>query len=845
MKKKLTSYGLLIIAAVLLITCVAVPVQAASLPNDPLFCQTIPGTAGQPSMWHLLNTDGGISAQDAWNIPENESIIVAVLDSGVDQHHPDLEGNLWVNNGEIPGNLIDDDQNGYVDDINGWNFPMGTNDVYDQNGHGTNCAGLIAAVTNNNEGMAGVGRKVIIMPIVISDAAGSSGMMQTCLAIRYAVDNGAKIISYSNGGDPGDIPSKEVIDNFTAALQYAEEKGVLFVAAAGNEKNDNEEKVVFPAELNHKYANGTNKYGVNNMLVVGATNYTGKFASSFSNYGPFVVDLGAPGERIVTTSVILAGIRQPSINVSTRGNLTAIGADWGGGVHSQYGAYLNISGNNRSILGTNATSQAAGEGTGNDYVLFTTDIYAKNASLTFYASRYPVEYYWNTYGQYAIDNFTKDIGTNITVITKEVINTDVSLTYEELNKKIGTRAYYLAVEYNGTGADSYFELYNYGSMTDIYIKNHVYSEKGINGTSFSTPIVAGAAAYILSVHPELTPADLKYAIMESVDLDTTEFGSRFYSFGSLNLSRALTYSQPCQVIFNSTGGSDVPSQIVLYEQKVTKPEDPVKAGYTFVNWCNDSTLQTAWNFTADKVFGPTMIYANWTLNTSSTTVEPDGTATFGENNITSLDSAAEGIVDCILLENVGNLTVGTRVNFTADNTTLDYIPKVDGRSTIVLAIFDLDATINESATNARFNVTLTFNDTAKATENMQNLRIWHYNVTEGSWDNTSLVWDKVQDEETVTYTVYTTAFSPFGIGLYPVIPPEEPVYRPSSGHSGATVILPETAEPTVVPTTEPTLASTTVPIVGPTTQPTQQSPAPFVGVLAGLGVATVLLRLRK
>ena len=193
-KSGIISAGLLILIFLLF---AASPAAGEQIPNDSLFKETITNT-NQPAMWHLLSENGGISAVDAWDIPQSENIIVALIDSGVYTIHPDLKNQLWINTKEEPANGIDDDGNGYIDDYYGWNFALNNAEVTDLSGHGTNCAGLIAAVKNNNEGLAGVSQKVTIMPLVSTKPTGKASLEDLAEAIRYAVDNGARITSVSN-----------------------------------------------------------------------------------------------------------------------------------------------------------------------------------------------------------------------------------------------------------------------------------------------------------------------------------------------------------------------------------------------------------------------------------------------------------------------------------------------------------------------------------------------------------------------------------------------------------------------------------------------------------------------
>ncbi|MEA5616901.1 S8 family peptidase [Cronbergia sp. UHCC 0137] len=202
-----------------------------------------------------------INAPTAWeNGHTGNGIIVAVLDTGVDYNHEDLNDNIWTNTKEIPGNGIDDDGNGYVDDSHGWNFEDGNNNTLDNNGHGTHVSGTIAA-ENNGFGVTGVAYNSRIMPVKVLDENGSGSYSKIAKGIYYAVDNGANVINLSLGGSSA---SKTL----QSALEYASSKGVIVVMAAGNNANA---LPGYPA----RYANKTG-------IAVGAVNKNNDLAD-FSN----------------------------------------------------------------------------------------------------------------------------------------------------------------------------------------------------------------------------------------------------------------------------------------------------------------------------------------------------------------------------------------------------------------------------------------------------------------------------------------------------------------------------------------------------------------------------------
>jgi len=250
---------------------------------------TFPNDSRFDELWGMHNTgqtggtdDADIDAPEAWDIIHDAcDIIVAVIDTGVDYTHPDLAANIWINEAELNGESgVDDDENGYVDDIRGWDFYDDDNDPMDYRGHGTHCAGTIGAIGNNSEGVVGVCWNVKLMAVHISHYATEGWVTFASNAaegIEYAVENGAKVLSNSWGGPTHVQALKDAIDG-------ADANGVIFVAAVGNDYgNNNDSNPVYPCS-----------YDCNNIISVMATDHTDEVAY-YSNYGPTSVDIGAPG----------------------------------------------------------------------------------------------------------------------------------------------------------------------------------------------------------------------------------------------------------------------------------------------------------------------------------------------------------------------------------------------------------------------------------------------------------------------------------------------------------------------------------------------------------------------
>lgn len=236
-------------------------------------------------LWGLFNggQSGGtigadIDAPSAWNVSKGSpSIVVAIIDTGVDYGHMDLEANIWTNPDEIPGNGLDDDNNGYIDDTHGWDFYDHDNDPSDWLDHGTHVAGILGAISGNNTGIVGINWNAKLMPL--KAGCNSQGELNTAAiiaAIEYATANGAHLLNNSWGG--------RIYSQLTyEAIEAARDAGKLFIAAAGNDASNNDVSPFYPAS-----------YSLDNIVAVLSTNHNDSL-SSFSNFGGNSVDVGAPG----------------------------------------------------------------------------------------------------------------------------------------------------------------------------------------------------------------------------------------------------------------------------------------------------------------------------------------------------------------------------------------------------------------------------------------------------------------------------------------------------------------------------------------------------------------------
>jgi subtilisin family serine protease len=472
-------------------------------PNDPYY------TSG--SLWGLDKIQSSL----AWNISTgSNSIVVAVVDTGVAYEHPDLNANIWRNPGEIPDNGIDDDGNGYVDDVYGWDFGESDNDPSDYYGHGTHVAGTIGAVGNNGTAVVGVNWNVQVMALRCMQGT-VGGIVNTPEAIIYAADNGARVINASWGGPPY---SQAIYD----AISYANTNDVLFVAAAGNESNNNDSNPRYPAN-----------YNLPNIISVAATTSSDQLAS-FSNYGASTVDVAAPGEDIWSTylgrkTVFLDDFEGESIGYQaepgTHGrSLHSVMDKWfvsspslcypAGQTYIRTVPLMPIS----TERGVNLEFDLILYIHSNDYfrILYSPDL----------VNAYTIgELGSSGYGHLPID---------LSIVGSEHLGSDGYLSFE-LDTSNSSCIYTL------TGYAAMDDEGGYAEIDDVRITAYapatVSNLKNLQGTSMAAPHVTGVAALILSVAPNLSVSELRDAILNSVDTITSLTG-KVSTGGRINAHRA-------------------------------------------------------------------------------------------------------------------------------------------------------------------------------------------------------------------------------------------------------------------------------------------------------------------
>ena len=264
------------LATAVAVLATLVPVAVAQTPHD----------ARQGEQWAVA--DGTVlNLPRAWELSQGAGVVVAVVDSGARLDHPDLAPNVWVNFDEVPGNRVDDDANGYVDDVHGVDLTTsrrGVQDLSDGNGHGTHVSGIIAGAANGR-GVVGVAFRARLMVVKVLDSRGAGTTGGVAEGIRYAAANGARIINLSLGGPTRD---PALVD----AVRAAEAANVLLVCSAGNLGNNVDSAPSYPVSLASR-----------NVIGVAATEpESGRNLGSFSNFGRNTIGLAAPGVNVLSSA---------------------------------------------------------------------------------------------------------------------------------------------------------------------------------------------------------------------------------------------------------------------------------------------------------------------------------------------------------------------------------------------------------------------------------------------------------------------------------------------------------------------------------------------------------------
>lgn len=565
-------------------------IQRKAAPNDPLY----------PDQWGLDNTgqtggtaDADIDFPEALDLASDSGdMVVAVIDTGVDIDHPDLAANIWTNSNET-ANGVDSDGNGYADDIHGWDFFHDDSSVFDQadgDNHGTHVAGTVSAVTDNNQGVAGVSQAKVMVLKFLGPSGGT--LSDAILAIDYALSSGAHLTNNSWGCL--NCPSNSLKDK----IDEAAASGQLFVAAAGNQSNDNDGgDKYYPAS-----------YDSSNIVSVAATNHNDQLAS-FSNYGASTVHMGAPGVQILSTvptaspdgtkAVLtspgsdlsipyrsafhtfgLEGVETQKqrnslmealtnwIGLRTSSPILIVDDDNGASFETVYNSTISGLGyTNLTIhtVGPCADGPQASELAGYAAVIWlTADQF--DCTLT-PADQSRLSTYLDAGGKLAL--FGVDIGYDITddgatvnAFMRDMLRANYLADFDfnlTLEGREGTR--YASVGTldlkpgsSGDGQD-YSSVISPrpGGVATIDIVAPGY--ESYNGTSMAAPHVAGAAAQVIAAQPGISLADLKARLVNTGD-QIPSLATKTISGRRLNLYNALAPAEPAAAVGSADDSQD-------------------------------------------------------------------------------------------------------------------------------------------------------------------------------------------------------------------------------------------------------------------------------------------------
>lgn len=500
---------------------------------------TTPDDTSYGLLWGLNNTnDKDIDAPEAWDITTgSDSVIIAVIDSGLAYNHPDFADNIWENTAELNGTLNnDDDGNGYDDDFYGWDFIDNDGYPLDLNGHGTHVAGTIAAQGNNGQGITGVMWNAKIMPIRFLGLTGSGSTSDAIAAIQYAYENGARIINNSWGSEWNSASLKNIIDLYSDAL---------FIFSAGNTGGDNDDDIsnnpIYPAS-----------YDSPNIISVAATDSNDALAS-FSCYGSTRVDLAAPGVGILS-SVPQYSYGAPTTVYPPIGTVEDFEGSAGplplqgwarGGINSTWAI---TTGN--GVSGSNSLEDSPGGA----FYDRGTDVWAYyqipiNSSAK--GKRYRLTFdwkgdldnsgpYWDWFDMiYSVDGLSWDW---IDYRTGTQSNfTSYSADYTSVAETLDSFYFGFRIDSDGSSDERDGVYIDNIKMTteDISITSHTYAYG--NGTSMAAPHVTGVAGLLLANDPTLTNIELKDIILNSVD-PVPGLSGLMLTGGRLNAYEALLNS---------------------------------------------------------------------------------------------------------------------------------------------------------------------------------------------------------------------------------------------------------------------------------------------------------------
>lgn len=482
-------------------------VAAAPAPNDP----------GYSRQWGLENSgayggraDADIDVLRAWEKSTGGGVVVAVTDTGVDLDHPELAGRLWTNPGEIADNGVDDDANGFIDDVHGYDFHARDADPSDTDGHGTHVAGVIAAETGNALGVAGVAPGARIMALRSLSTTGGD-TLNSANAIAYAAKMGADIVNASWGSSERDRALENVIKS----------SGLLVVAAAGNDGVDSVVTPFYPASLSAA-----------NVVSVGATDRSDG-RPTFSNFSKTAVDLAAPGDVVYSTSMA-----RRTLALEEFGDLSA----WD---TTMYGFKPWALSSAKSVSPPRSLAFTGYSNNENAAAFFDTPLDLRGGSY-----RVGMQVWLDLDSRDTVSLYGSSDGVNYYGIAamrgsyRRWLTFDVALSQPQLVGKDNVRLMLMFDSDGGGASPTYAGVYvdDLRVYSRVHSADHTNAYETMSGTSMAAPYVSGAAALALAAKPSMSVAQLKGVLLSSTE-PVAAWSGRSVTGGRLNAHDAVALAR--------------------------------------------------------------------------------------------------------------------------------------------------------------------------------------------------------------------------------------------------------------------------------------------------------------
>jgi type II secretion system protein G len=514
----------------------------AVTPDDPLFDR----------QWYMPKVD----APDAWQVNTTApQAIVAVIDTGVDYRHPDLSANIWANPDEVPANGIDDDGNGFIDDVRGWDFVNNDNDPMDDNGHGTTVSGIIGAVGNNGIGMAGSVFSLQMMPLKVLDFTGSGPVDGIIEAIQYANMKGTEVANCSFGFSGGF--SQALKDAITNAPE------VLFSCAAGNSGRDNDTMPEFPASLDNP-----------NIISVASSGKTDDL-SIFSNFGLVSVDVAAPGEFMESTVPIRETVFEDNFDALD----WTVSGPWALSSSFFTSPPTSLAQSHIESASPNTATSPMIDLTGRDACILIYElklsIPTNGGSGLFPEASGNGGATWTGLDNFILNSNTEELGPQLSGNIDTFNNGIMAASLDRMSGK----NMLLRFRLTATSGFVYIDDVRVNCASTAYNGSAEYSG-GHAGTSFSAPMVSGTSALLKGKFTGLSALDMKRLIMAGVDVLPSMTGLTATG-GRLNMFKSFLPPPP----------SDFHEKRTDTEDHLTWMDDPNEDSYVLERRTAESAFE--------------------------------------------------------------------------------------------------------------------------------------------------------------------------------------------------------------------------------------------------------------